>query len=73
MLGWGIDGECDRIKNKLLDIMTGFSAEGWMDEQPPFGRYDRYSILISSELIDSLNAINKEVPEFAIKNLKDAV
>jgi len=73
MLGWGIDGECDRIKDKLLDIMTGFSAEGWMDEQPPFGRYDRYSILISSELIDSLNAINRPVPDFAIKNLKDAV
>lgn len=73
MLGWGIDGECDRIKTKLLEIMTGFSAEGWMDEQPPFGRYDRYSILISSELIDSLNSLNKEIPEFAIKNLKDAV
>lgn len=73
MLGWGIEGESDRIKNKLLEIMTGFSAEGWMDEQPPFGRYDRYSIIISSELIDTLNALNKESPDFAIKNLKDAV
>lgn len=73
MLGWGIEGECDKIKNKLLEIMTGFSAEGWMDEQPPYGRYDRYSILISSELIDTLNALNKEIPEFAVKNLKDAL
>ena len=73
MLGWGIEGESDRIRNKLLEIMTGFSAEGWMDEQPPFGRYDRYSIIISSELIDTLNALNKDIPDFAVKNLKDAV
>ena len=72
LIGWGIDGECDRIKDKLLSIMQNFSAEGWMDEQPPYGRYDRYSILISAELIDTLNSINKDVPEFAIKNLKDA-
>ena len=72
MVGWENSGESDIIKDKLLGIMKDFSGGGWMDECPPFGRYDRYSILISSELIDSLNSIGKEIPEFALKNLSDA-
>ena len=72
VLGWGIDGECDKIKNKLLNIMQEASDEGWMDEQPPYGRFDRYTLLIPAELIDTLNSIGKELPEFALKNLKDS-
>lgn len=71
-VGWGIDGECDKIKEKLLGIMREASDGGWMDEQPPYGRFDRYSIIISSELIDTLSSIEKELPEFAINNLRNA-
>lgn len=70
-LGWENDGYCEIIKDKLLSVMSGFSKDGWMDEQPPYGRFDRYSMMISAELIDTLDLIGKEIPEFALKNLRD--
>ncbi|MBQ9115568.1 MAG: hypothetical protein IJY04_00940, partial [Clostridia bacterium] len=72
MIGWDEPGESDTIKDRLLGIMEEFSGGGWMDEQPPYGRYDRYSMMISAELIDTLTSIGKPAPEFALKNLADA-
>lgn len=71
-LGWENDGYCDIIKDKLISIMKNESDSGWMDEQPPYGRYDRYSFIIAAELCNTLDAIGKDVPEFVLSNLKSA-
>lgn len=72
MLGWENYGESNVIREKLLSIMSNYSSGGWMDEQPPYGRFDRYSIIVSSELIDTLDLIEKEIPDFALQSLKNA-
>ena len=71
-LGWENDDYSGRCQKKLMDIMMQKSDSGWMDEQVPHGRYDRYSMVISAELADTLDALGKEVPEFICKNLKDS-
>lgn len=71
-LGWENNGYSETIKNKLISIMKDESDAGWMDEQPPYGRYDRYSFIISAELCATLDAIDKEVPDFILSNLKKA-
>lgn len=70
MLGFENDGYCEKILKKLLSVMDTGAIDGWMDEQPPFGRFDRYSMLVTSELSDTLCAVRKDVPELAIENLR---
>ena len=69
LIGFDSDGYSDKIKDKLLDIMKNGAVDGWMDEQPPYGRFDRYSMLVTSELSDTLYAIKKDFPDFAADNL----
>ncbi len=72
LLGFESDGYCDKIKEKLFSIMSGFSDTGWMDECPPYGRFDRYTTMICAELSDTLYYIDRETPEFAKINLAKA-
>lgn len=69
-IGWDEPGGCDMILEKLISVMSDFSDSGWMDERPPHGRFDRYSMMVASELIDTLDFIKKPIPEFAIKALR---
>lgn len=71
-LGWENEGFSEILKEKLIGIMQNCSSGGWMDERPPYGRFDRYSIIICAELADTLDAIGKPVPEFVLENLKKA-
>ena len=71
MLGFENDGYCEKILQKLLSIMDTGAIDGWMDEQPPFGRFDRYSMIVSSEISDTLDAVHKDVPEITLKNLRE--
>lgn len=57
---------------KLMEIMLQKTQSGWMDEEIPYGRFDRYSMMIASELTDTLDALGKPIPEFVINNLKDS-
>ena len=71
-LGWE-QGEYSQLcLEKLMDIMKQKSQSGWMDEEVPYGRFDRYSMMIASELVDTLDALGKPVPEFVLDNLKAA-
>jgi hypothetical protein len=70
LIGFENDGYCDAIKEKLLDLMKNGAIDGWMDEQPPYGRFDRYSLIVTSELSDSLDSLHKEFPDFAADNLR---
>lgn len=72
LLGWENEGMSEKIREKLLTVMRDGSASGWMDEEPPYGRFDRYSLLVTSELSDNLSRFGAELPEFAQKNLRDA-
>lgn len=62
-LGWDTDNFSEKIKNKLMDNVSVYSSGGWMDEQPPYGRFDRYSFLVFSELSDNFEQIGKDLPE----------
>ena len=69
-LGWENENYSERIKNKLMQLMQNSSEAGWMDEEPPLGRFDRYTFLVGSELSDSMFFMNSRFPEFARENLK---
>lgn len=71
-LEWESEDYSERCKQKLMEIMMQKSDSGWMDEQVPYGRYDRYSMAISAELADTLDALGKPLPQFIEKNLKDS-
>ena len=70
LIGFENEGYCDAIKDKLLDLMKNGAIDGWMDEQPPYGRFDRYSLLVTSELSDTLDSLHKDFPDFTAENLK---
>ena len=70
-MGFDAPGVCDRIKDRLIRLMEQ-GGGGWMDEQIPFGRYDRYSLMVTSEFSDTLDLIGREVPRFILDNLHAA-
>lgn len=74
LLGWET-GEpfAEKIKDKLAKIMKEESAYGWMDDEMPHGRYDRYTIVLASEFVDTALDVQLEVPENVIENLKKAM
>ena len=72
MLGWDTERFSERIREKLVGIIAKGSESGWMDEEPPHGRFDRYSIILSSEFADTALDLSLEVPEFLKNNLKSA-
>ena len=71
-LGWEESDYSQLCLEKLMEIMLQKTQSGWMDEEVPYGRFDRYSMMIASELTDTLDALGKEVPGFVINNLKDS-
>ncbi len=72
ILGWEDERYCKLIADKLMSVMSQSSSEGWMDEQPPYGRFDRYSLLISSEMSDSMQNLGLDYPQSLADNLKKA-
>lgn len=58
LIGFENDGYCDAIKDTLLELMKNGAIDGWMDEDPPNGRFDRYSLIVTSELSDSLDSLH---------------
>ena len=71
-LGWDEGEASEKIKDCLFGIIKGFSSSGYMDEDPPHGRFDRYSLILTSELCDNLARIGKTPPDFVLENLKSA-
>ena len=69
LLGWENEGWSGIIREKLISVMEQ-SDGGWMDEQPPYGRFDRYSILVTSELSDTLEKIGAALPPSCAENLR---
>lgn len=71
-LGWDTDRFSEKIRDKLVSIIQEGSQNGWMDEAPPHGRFDRYSLILSSEFADTAMELGLEMPEFLKSNLKNA-
>lgn len=70
--GWEKDGYADKIKNKLIDVILENSDFGWMDDEIPYGRFDRYSLILTSEIFDTSVDTDLEIPEYVLTNLKEA-
>ena len=70
--GWENDGIAERIKEKFTKIIIEDSPQGWMDDEPPYGRFDRYSLILSSEFYDTATDISLEAPKEIIDNLRSA-
>ena len=69
LLGWDSTPVCAKISEKLVDIMQTSSDYGYMDEDMPMGRFDRYSILVSSEFSDTMQDVGGEIPAPVLNNL----
>ena len=63
----------EKIADKLIEIMKDNSGDGWMDEIPPRGRFDSYSLNSYKSVYESVRMAGKEIPEFIMKNAKEAV
>ncbi len=67
-LGWENDGVSARIAEMLVGVLEK-SDDGWMDDELPYGRYDRYSFILTSEFADTAADIGLSLPETVRKNL----
>ena len=71
-LGWDTEKFSAKICEKLVGIIEAGSLVGWMDEDPPHGRFDRYSIILSSEFADTAMELGLDMPKFLKNNLRNA-
>ena len=64
LLGWEKEGHSKILLDRLMEHIDQYSGEfSFMDETPGEGRFDRYSILVPSELASHLLATGWKVPE----------
>ncbi len=72
LLGFENDGMSDKIADRFLGIISENSGNGWMDEVPPRGRFDSYSLNSYKATYSPLIAAGKRVPSFIYENAKEA-
>ena len=73
MLGWEPEGYTEILLNCLMRHIESYSGEFcYMDETKGEGRFDRYSILIPSEVTSLLLAGGMEIPELIHKMLNNS-
>lgn len=70
--GWENDGYAVKIKDKLVAILEDKSVDGWMDDELPYGRFDRYAFVLSSEFADTATAVGLSIPDTVKDNLRVA-
>ncbi len=68
-LGFEPFGMSGKIFALFLQKLRTRSPEGWMDDSEGYGRFDRYSFLIHTELADTCNALGIPIPQ----QVKDGV
>ena len=65
--------ESDEYSSRICEVMSsvmGESLDGWMDEAPPYKRFDRYSFIVSSELSDNFELAGLEFKALFENNLR---
>lgn len=74
LLGWEPEGHSRVLLDRLMEHIDQYSGElSYMDETAGNGRFDRYSILIPSEIISLIMATKMEVPGKIQTMLKNSV
>ncbi len=68
-LGFEVLGMSEKIFKLFLQQLRARSPEGWMDDSEGYGRFDRYSFLIHTELADTCHALEIPIPQ----QVKDGV
>lgn len=68
--GWENDGYALKIKDKLSKILQETTVGGWLDDEIPNGRFDRYSMVLTAEFADTARITGLEVPAFITENLR---
>lgn len=69
-LGWENDGFSAKIMDKLSEILNGDTIGGWLDDEIPYGRFDRYSFVLTSEFADTARIAGLPLPDYVIKNIR---
>ena len=70
--GWECEGYAEKIKNKLVSVLEDKSVDGWMDDEIPYGRFDRYAFVLASEFAETATAVGLDVPDTVKDNLRVA-
>ena len=68
LLGFESKGASERFKEKMISVMKEGSESGWMDESPPNGRFDSYSVGMNLTMCNALELVEKPVPDFMREN-----
>ena len=68
-LGWENDGYSSKISDILVNVLKD-SKDGWMDDEIPYGRYDRYAMAVPSEFADLASDIGHPLPKIVQDNLR---
>ena len=68
-LGFEDDGVSAKVSELLVDVLNQ-NKDGWMDDEIPFGRYDRYAVILTSEFADTVADIGLPLPKTVRGNLR---
>lgn len=58
----------DRIEERFISLSFP-TADAFMDDELGYGRYDRYTLVLSSEISDLYRDLNRPLPEPVLQNL----
>ena len=62
LMGWEDESGAQLIFQKLTEQFNTYSGQGYSDETPGEGRFDRYSLLVMGEVSQRLIEIGMDVP-----------
>ena len=68
-LGFEDEGISVKASRLLVDVLEK-NEDGWMDDELPFGRYDRYAFILTSEFADTVADIGLPLPKTVRDNLR---
>ncbi len=69
-LGWENGGYCQKLADRIVSLMQSESKDGWLDEQLPEGRFDRYTFESLLSFVDNFTAAGYGLPPYILDCLK---
>lgn len=70
IIGFENEGMSDKFAEKMFEVLKENSETGWMDDWPPYGRFDLYTVSMNADICMGLADLGKPVPEFLTENLR---
>lgn len=71
-LGWETEDTQKAVTARLLAAISSRDACGFLDDEPPEGRFDSYTFMVMREIPDQCAEAGIAVPEAALSNLRTA-